>query len=119
MTKTIAKKAVMCCTVIVVLAFMLSALTACSPRLNGTYSRITDDGNTATYVFSKNNAIDFTVVSPAGEVLVSRSCTYTLTKNSITFSDWTDGWQGRTFEIRVEKDAFYLGPDEIVFKKKV
>ena len=118
MTKTIAKKAVMCCTVVAVLVFMLSALTACSPRLNVAYSRITDDGNTATYVFTKNNAIDFTVVSPTGEVLVSRSCTYKLTKGSIAFSDWTDGWQGRTLEIRIEKDAFYLGPDEVVFKKK-
>ena len=118
MLKVVSKKIVVCVITIAVLSLMLSLLTACSPRLNGTYARTTDQGNVGVFTFSGNNQVKSETISPDGDILSSRTTTYILNKDKIVFSDWSDGYEGRELEIRIERDSFFLGPDEFEYKKR-
>ena len=118
MYKTVLKRTLTCIAAIAIISLMLSVLTACSPNLNGIYTRTTEEGNLVVYTFSGNNQVQFEGFRPDGDTITSRTTTYKLNKDTIVFSDWSDGYEGKELEIRIKGNSFFLGPNEVEFKKK-
>ena len=117
MSKLIMKKLMVYLTLITAFLLVISTLSACSSKLEGSYSKTSDNNNyTVTYTFSGKDKVEVLLVDASGKTLTSMSGKYKISGKTITFSDWSDGHEGKTTDFEVSGNSLIIYGVEYVKK---
>ena len=109
------KRSIACIAVIVALVLILGALTACSSKLNGCYSR-NEQGIVFQYTFDGSDKVQYEVFGSSGTLLSSDSWFYRISGKTISYSDTAFGAEKVQYSFQKKGSSIFINGNEYVKK---